>query len=87
MRQAKNKHNFHRIILCLIAAFFALSIIPIPKASAAENYFYASGSTITLDELGPDDERVVTVTLKAAREMDLHNIYGHFTPTAADDAE
>lgn len=87
MHQVKIKYSFHKVMLCLIAIFFTLSITPIPKASAAENYFYASGSTITLDELGPDDERVVTVTLKAAREMDLHNISGHFTPTTEDDTE
>ena len=82
----KNK-KLRVAIYCLIS-ILALSNITVSIASATDDdYFTVEGSTLTLDELGPDDDRIVTVTLRAAREMDLSNINGSFTPTNEDDAE
>lgn len=75
-------------ILCAFAAVLSLSVVPIPAASAADNdYFYVDGSTLILDELGPDDDATVSITLRAAREMDLRNIRGNFTPISEDDED
>ena len=87
MLKTKLKTNFSRLVLFSLAIVLALANIYVPKASAASNDFYAVGSELVVDELGPDDDKVVTVTLKAAREMDLKNIQGHFTPTFEDDPE
>ena len=70
-------------------AILALSNIYIPKASAAESYFTAEGSTLNLDEINPTepDQRLVSVTLKAAREMTIHSMHGYFTPISDEDEE
>ena len=70
-------------------AILALLNIYIPKASAAESYFTAEGDTLNLDEIDPTepDQRLVGVTLKAAREMTIHSMHGYFTPISDEDEE
>lgn len=87
MRKITHKNILFRVVFCTLAAILTLSVAPVPKASATESYFYAEGSTLLLNELDPEEEPTVTITLRAAREMDLRNISGHFTPTAEDDTE
>ena len=89
MSQVRQKDKFLRIITCFAVAILALSNIYIPKASAAENYFTAEGSTLNLDEINPTepDQRLVEVTLKAAREMTIHSMHGYFTPISNEDEE
>ena len=89
MSQVRQKNKFLRIIACFAVAILALSNIYIPKASAAESYFTAEGSTLNLDEINPTepDQRLVSVTLKAAREMTIHSMHGYFTPISDEDEE
>ena len=87
MRQVSYKSKYLRMAFFCIVVVLALANIPVPKVSAVDNYFTVEGSTLRLDELGPDDDRAVTVTVKAAREMDLRNILGHFTPVGENDEE
>ena len=89
MSQVRQKNKFLRIIACFAVAILALSNICIPKASAAESYFTAEGSTLNLDEINPTepDQRLVSVTLKAAREMTIHSMHGYFTPISDEDEE
>ena len=89
MNRTKNKDKFLRIIVCFVVAVLALSNVFIPKASAAESYFTAEGSTLNLDEIDPiePDPRLVEVRLKAAREMTIHSMHGYFTPISNEDEE
>ncbi|MBR1874974.1 hypothetical protein IJ798_01160, partial [Candidatus Saccharibacteria bacterium] len=89
MSQVRQKDKFLRIITCFAVAILALSNIYIPKASAAESYFTAEGSTLNLDEINPTepDQRLVEVRLKAAREMTIHSMHGYFTPISGEDEE
>jgi hypothetical protein len=89
MSQVRQKDKFLRIITCFAVAILALSNIYIPKASAAESYFTAEGSTLNLNEIDPTepDQRLVSVTLKAAREMTIHSMHGYFTPISDEDEE
>ncbi|MBR3365902.1 hypothetical protein IKG48_02155 [Candidatus Saccharibacteria bacterium] len=89
MNQAKQKNNFLRIAMCFAVAILALSNIYIPKASAAGSYFTVEGGTLKLDEIDPTepDQRLVGVTLKAAREMTIHSLHGYFTPINSEDEE
>ena len=89
MSQVRQKDKFLRIITCFAVAILALFNIYIPKASAAESYFTAEGSTLNLDEINPTepDQRLVEVTLKAAREMTIHSMHGYFTPISNEDEE
>lgn len=82
------KHK-NKLALCSIAAILALSNFYLPSTSAAEQYFAADGSTLNLDELDPTepDQRLVSVTLKAAREMTIHSLHGYFTPISDEDEE
>ena len=75
--------------MCFAVAILALSNIYIPKTSAIEGYFTAEGSTLKLDEIDPTDpdQRLVSVTLKAAREMTIHSMHGYFTPISGEDEE
>ena len=70
-------------------AILALFNVHTHIASAAENYFTTHGDTLALDELDPEvpDNRLVTVRLKAAREMTLHSLHGFFTPVTSEDEE
>ena len=78
-----------KMMACCVIAILALFNIYIPKAFAAENYFTAEGSTLELDEIDPTepDQRLVSVTLKAAREMTIHSMHGYFTPISSEDEE
>ncbi|MDO5481339.1 MAG: hypothetical protein Q4F60_03285 [Candidatus Saccharibacteria bacterium] len=89
MGQIKHKSKYLKIAMCCAAATLALSNIYIPNTSAAENYFTADGSTLELDEIDPSepDQRLVSVTLKAAREMTVHSLHGYFTPINDEDEE
>ena len=89
MSRVGQKDKFLRIITCFAVAILALSNIYIPKASAAESYFTAEGSTLNLDEVNPTepDQRLVEVRLKAAREMTIHSMHGYFTPISDEDEE
>lgn len=89
MSQVRQKDKFLRIMTCFVVAILALLNIYIPKASAAENYFTAEGSTLNLDEINPTepDQRLVEVRLKAAREMTIHSMHGYFTPISNEDEE
>ena len=89
MNQAIQKNKYLKVIMCFMMAFLTLSNVYIPKASAAENYFTAEGSTLNLDEIDPTepDQRLVSITLKAAREMTIHSMHGYFTPISSDDEE
>ena len=86
----KNKHSkYLKIAVYYIVAVLALSNIHIFKASAAENYFTAEGSTLELDKIDPSepDQRLVDVRLKATREMTIHSMHGYFTPISDEDEE
>ena len=86
----KNKHSkYLKIAVYCIVAVLALSNIHIFKASAAENYFTAEGSTLELDKIDPSepDQRLVDVRLKATREMTIHSMHGYFTPISDEDEE
>ena len=89
MSLVRQKDKFFRTITYFAMAILALSNIYIPKASAAESYFTAEGSTLNLDEIDPTepDQRLVGVTLKAAREMTIHSMHGYFTPISDEDEE
>ena len=88
MNRIRHKNNL-KIATCCAVAALALSNIHIPKVFAAENYFTADGSTLALDEIDPSepDQRLVSVTLKAAREMTVHSLHGYFTPINDEDEE
>ena len=91
MFQAKHKSkSIKPIAYCAMAILTLFGIyIPTPTASAAESYFTAEGSTLNLDEIDPaePDQRLVSVTLKAAREMTIHSMHGYFTPISDEDEE
>ena len=89
MSQIKQKNKFLRLVMYFAAAILVLSNIYIPKASAAGSYFTAEGGTLELDEIDPTepDQRLVSVTLKAAREMTIHSLHGYFTPINSEDEE
>lgn len=89
MRKIKHTKKYLKIAVCCIAAVLALSNIRIFKASAAENYFTAEGSTLELDKIDPSgsDQRLVDVRLKATREMTIHSMHGYFTPISDEDEE
>ena len=89
MSQVKQKDKFLRMIMCFVVAVLALSNVYIPKASATESYFIAEGGTLNLDEIDPTepDQRLVGVTIKAAREMTIHSMHGYFTPISDEDEE
>ena len=89
MSQIKQKDKFSRIAMCFAVAILALSSIYTPKASAAESYFTAEGGTLELDKIDPTepDQRLVGVTLKAAREMTVHSLHGYFTPVDDEDEQ
>ena len=89
MSQVKQKDKFLRIIVCFVVAVLALSNVYIPKASATESYFTAEGDILELDEIDPTepDQRLVGVTIKAAREMTIHSMHGYFTPISDEDEE
>ena len=82
MNQIKRIHKYLKMTMCCLAVILVSSSVYIPKVSAAENYFTAEGSTLELDEIDPTepDQRLVSVTLKAAREMTIHSMNGFFTP-------
>ena len=65
-------------------AVLALSNVYITKASATESYFTVEGGTLELDNADPD-HRTIWVKLKAAREMTIHYLEGHFTPVEDDE--
>lgn len=85
----QNKNKSLKIIACCMIATLALFNIEIPKVSAAENYFTVEGDTLELDEIDPTepDQRLVSVRLKAAREMTIHSLHGYFTPIDGEDEE
>ncbi len=87
MFQTKHK-NIKTIAYCAMAILTLFSIYT-PNVSAAESYFTAEGSTLNLDEIDPTepDQRLVSVTLKAAREMTIHSMHGYFTPISGEDEE
>ena len=87
MNRIKKKDKFLRIIVCFVVAVLALSNVYIPKASATESYFTAEGGTLALDELDPDYDKIITVRIKAAREMTIHSMHGYFTPISDEDEE
>ena len=87
MGQVKQKDKFLRMIMCFAVAILALSNVYIPKASAAESYFTAEGGTLELDGLDPNHDKIITVWLKAAREMTVHSLHGFFTPVSDEDSE
>lgn len=68
-------------------AVLVLSNFYVPRVSAAENYFVAEGGTLALDELDPDYDKIITVRIKAAREMTIHSMHGYFTPISDEDEE
>ena len=83
----KHKNKFLIVASCFLATILSFSNAPASRAIQSFSDFTADGSTLILDELDPDDDRIVTVTLKAAHEMYLKNISGSFTPTDEDDEE
>ena len=89
MRQTKHKNIFLKLAACFAIATVALSNIHVPRVSAAESYFTAEGSTLKIDEIDPteQDQRLVSVTLKAARAMTIHSMHGYFTPITDEDEE
>ncbi len=89
MHQNKHENISLKIMVFCMIAVLALSNIYIPKAFAVENYFTAEGSTLELDEIDPTepDQRLVSVSLKAAREMTVHSLHGYFTPVDDEDEE
>lgn len=89
MSQVRQKDKFLRIITCFAVAILALPNVYISKASATESYFTVEGGTLNLDEIDPTepDQRLVGVTLKAAREMTIHSMHGYFTPINGEDEE
>ena len=87
MNRIKKKDKFLRMVVCFVVAVLALSNVYIPKASATESYFTAEGGTLALDELDPDYDKIITVRIKAAREMTIHSMHGYFTPISDEDEE
>ncbi len=89
MSRIKQKDKFLRIAMCFAVTILALPNVYIPKASATESYFTAEGGTLELDKIDPSepDQRLVGVTLKAAREMTIHSMHGYFTPISDEDEE
>lgn len=89
MYQSILKNKSFKVVACCIAAVLALFNIYTPKAFAAESYFVAEGGMLKLDETDPTepDQRLVGVTLKAAREMTIHSLHGYFTPINSEDEE
>ena len=89
MYQSKHKHKGLKVMACCMIAILALFNIYVPKVSAAESYFTAEGDTLELDEIDPTepDQRLVSVRLKAAREMTIHSLHGYFTPIDDEDEE
>ena len=89
MRQTKHKNIFLKLAACFAIAAVTLSNIHVPRVFAAESYFTAEGSTLKIDEVDPTepDQRLVSVTLKATREMTIHSMHGYFTPISEDDEE
>ena len=87
MRQIKHRNKYLRLVASFAIAALALSSVYVPKVSAAENYFTAEGGTLALDDIDPSepDGRLVSVTLKAAREMVVHSLHGYFTPVSSED--
>ena len=80
----KHKNKFIKIAACLMLAVLLSSHIYIPQTHAAESYFTADGGTLNLDNTDPD-HRTIWVKLKAAREMTIHYLEGHFTPVIDDE--
>ena len=89
MYQNKRKHKGLKVMACCMIAILALFNIYVPKVSAAESYFTAEGDTLELNEIDPTepDQRLVSVRLKAAREMTIHSLHGYFTPIDDEDEE
>ena len=87
MNQVKKKNKFSRMAICFVVTILALSNIYIPKTSATESYFTAEGGTLELDGLDPNHDKIITVWLKAAREMTVHSLHGFFTPVSNEDSE
>ena len=87
MYQNKHKNKSIKTIIYCAIAILALFNIYIPKTFAAENYFTAEGGTLELDELDPDHDPIITVRIKAAREMTVHSLHGYFTPVNDEDEE
>jgi len=87
MFRAKHKNKYLKMAICCLAAVLALSNFYVPRASAAESYFVAEGGTLALDELDPDYDKIITVRIKAAREMTIHSLEGYFTPVDGEDEE
>ena len=85
----KHKNKFLKIVACLMLAILVSSNIYIPQTHAVESYFTAEGDTLNLDEIDPTepDQRLVGVTIKAAREMTIHSMHGYFTPISDEDEE
>lgn len=89
MFQNKHKNIIIKIVTCCMIMVLTLSSFGITRASAAEEYFTAESDILALSDLDPSDpdERIVTVWLKAAREMTLHSLEGYFTPVSSEDEE
>ena len=85
----QTKHKYLKVAAYCLVAILTFSNIYIPKASAVESYFTAEGSTLNLNEIDPTepDQRLVSVTLKATREMTIHSMHGYFTPISGEDEE
>ena len=81
----QNKNNRLKIIACCAIAILTLFNIYVPKTFAAETYFFAEGGTLEIDELDPDHDPIITVRLKAAREMTVYSLHGYFTPVDDDE--
>lgn len=87
MRLVKHKNILLKLVICCVAVALTLSNVYFPKASAADSYFTAEGSTLALDEIPTEQDPLVSVTIKAAREMTIHSMHGHFTPISGEDEE
>lgn len=87
MTRASHKNKYLKMVACCLMAVLVLSNFYVPRVSAAENYFVAEGGTLALDELDPDYDKIITVRIKAAREMTIHSMHGYFTPISDEDEE
>ena len=88
MRLVKHKNKLLKLVMCCAAVALMLSNVYIPKVSAVDSYFTAEGSTLAIDEIDPSEQDpLVSVTLKAAREMTIHSMHGYFTPISEEDEE
>ena len=75
MRLVKHKNKLLKLVMCCAAVALTLSNVYIPKVSAADSYFTAEGSTLALDEIPTEQDPLVSVTLKATREMTIHSMH------------